>query len=194
MLLLFFACNGYLTFKLPLDASFLYRFSSYPSPGLKVIAGGRQRAMSYFVASLFRCPCGGLGALNVCFIARHFASTDSSANLSCTGQCVRLYDRRVELRVVGQSTLPPQIPSCESRSPGFISGLLPSRWTESRWPRVCEKLPVRYLGRETRLSWKRRRHVRPIRRQVSIKTECVASQKTASILFWFNFTYPPSLL
>jgi len=126
MLLLFFTRSEYITFKWPLDASFVYRFSTNPSLGLKVIAGGKQMVMLHFVAS-FTPQCGGRGVLNVCFIARHSVSTDSSANLSCTGQCVRLDDRRVELRVVGQSPPPPQIPSCESGSLGFISGLHPSQ-------------------------------------------------------------------
>jgi len=86
MLLLYLACGEFITFKWPLDASFVYRFSTNPSLGLKVIAGGRQMAMLYFVASFFQFPqCGGLCALNVCLSARHSVSTDSSANVSCTG-------------------------------------------------------------------------------------------------------------
>jgi hypothetical protein len=77
-----------------------------------------------------------LGALNVCFIARHSVSTDSSANLSCAGQCACLDDSRVELRVVGQSPQPPQIPSCESEFLGFMSCLLPTQRCESRSSRV----------------------------------------------------------
>jgi len=123
MLLLFIACNGYVTFKWPLYASFVYRFSTNPSLGLKVIAGDSCHIL---LQVSFGPQCEDLGALNVCFIARHSVSTDSSANLSCTRQCVRLDDRWVELRVVGQSPLPPQIPLCESGSPGFISDLLPS--------------------------------------------------------------------
>ena len=151
--------------------------------------------MLYFVASFFQSPVRRPRRLECLFHCTSLCSTDNSANLSCTGQCVGLDDSRVELRVVGQSPLPPQIPSCESVRIPWIYLRSASLTVNRISLTACftGKVPVRYLGRETGLSWNRRQHVRPKRWQVSIKTECVTSQNTASILLRFNYSYPQSL-